>query len=166
MIVKGVFDSVSMAIYGDVVSEMPPPSSIYEPKQIPSFDPIPLSNALDPASFRDPSKLALQLLELIPDAPPLTHVIRLMFCLKPTNDDWDLPDFPYLYANLNEDFELDLEKAWKLTSRPVAEDTSQTTFTRFAESVLRSTCRTVSSASLFDVTRPMLITRRMSPQLL
>ena len=137
MIVKGAFESVSMAIYGDVVSEMPPPSLTYEPKAIPSFDPIPLSSALDPSNFRDPTKLALQLLELIPDAPPLPLVIRLMFCLKPSNDDWDLPEFPYLYADLDEDFS-DLEKACRLTSRPVADTTSHASFARFSEAVARS----------------------------
>lgn len=137
MIVAGAFKYVSMAIYGDVVSEMPPPSTTYEPKPIPALDPIPLSSALDPSNFRDPTKLALQLLELIPDAPPLPHIIRLMFCLKPTNDDWDLPDFPYLYADLDEDFENDLEKALRITSRPVADDASQDSFANFAESVAR-----------------------------
>lgn len=146
MIIKGAFESVSMAIYGDVVSEMPHPSSIYEPMSIPSFDPIPLSSALDPSNFRDPTKLALQLLQLIPDAPPLPHIIRLMFCLKPSNDDWDLPDFPYLYADLDEDFDSDLEKALGLTSRPVSDEISQASLARFAESVARSIGPKVISA--------------------
>lgn len=138
MIVRGEFQCVSMAIYGDVVSEMPPPSSVYEPKAIPSFDPIPLSNALDPSNFRDPTKLALQLLELIPDAPPLPLIICLMFCLKPSSDDWDLPEFPYLHADLDEDFESDLEKAFRLMSKPVADVTSHASYARFAEAVARS----------------------------
>ena len=145
MIVKGAFDCVSMAIYGDVVSEMPPPSAVYEPKAISSFDPIPLSTSLDPSNFRDPTRLASQLLELIPDAPPLPHIIRLMFCLKPASDEWDLPDFPYLYADLDTDFESDLREAWRFTSRPVSDNTSSATFARFAEAVARSTATKVGT---------------------
>ena len=138
MIVKGAFDCVSMAIYGDVVSEMPPPSAVYEPKAISSFDPIPLSTSLDPSNFRDPTRLASQLLELIPDAPPLPHIIRLMFCLKPSNEDWDLPEFPHLFADLNEEGDFDLEKALRITSRPISDDTSQISLARFAEDLARS----------------------------
>lgn len=182
MIARGTFQSVSMAIYGDVVSEMPPPSLTYEPKAIPSFDPIPLSNALDPSNFRDPTRLALQLLELIPDAPPLSLIIRLMFCLKPSNDDWDLPEFPYLYADLDEDFS-DLEKAFRLTSRPVADTTSHASFARFSEAVARSlgpkvstgpsrmflshvtaVCRTTISAIILRVCYVMLLAKILTWQ--
>ncbi|KAJ3551729.1 hypothetical protein NM688_g4538 [Phlebia brevispora] len=136
MIVKGAFECVSMAIYGDVVSEMSPPSLTYEPKAIPSYDPIPLSNALDPSNFRDPTRLALQLLDLIPDAPPLPLIICLMFCLKPSNDDWDLPEFPYLHADLDEELP-DLERAFTLTSRPAAANTSHASFAHFSEAAAR-----------------------------
>ncbi len=128
-----------MAIYGDVVSEMPPPISTYSPRNIPSFDPILLSSALDPLNFRDPTKLATQLLDLIPEAPPLRLVIRLMFCLKPTNEDWDLPDFPHIYSNLETGGDsLDVESAFNLTSRPVSDETPDASFARFAERVARS----------------------------
>ncbi|THH02170.1 hypothetical protein EW026_g658 [Hermanssonia centrifuga] len=139
MIVKGPFQCISMAIYGDVVSEMPPPISTYSPRNIPSFDPILLSSALDPLNFRDPTKLATQLLDLIPEAPPLHLVIRLMFCLKPTNEDWDLPDFPHIYSNLETGGDsLDVESAFNLTSRPVSDETPDASFARFAERVARS----------------------------
>lgn len=71
-----------------------------------------------------------------------------MFCLKPSNEDWDLPEFPYLYADLNEDFNSDLEQALRLTSRPVSDDTSQATFAQFAESVARAVGTKVRSASI------------------
>ncbi|GJE84533.1 hypothetical protein PsYK624_006090 [Phanerochaete sordida] len=102
MIVKGAFESVSMAIYGDVVNELPPPKTTYDPRPMPVLETIPLSAALDPANARDPTALASQLLNLIPDAPSLPLVIRLMLCLKPTNEDWDLPEFPYLFADLGQ----------------------------------------------------------------
>ncbi|KAF8897862.1 hypothetical protein BD779DRAFT_1667776 [Infundibulicybe gibba] len=94
MIVKGKFERLSMAIYGDVVSETLPAALSYTPGVLPVVETTPLSQPLDPSRSLDPSQLARQLLLLIPDSPPLSLVIRLMFCLKPSNDDWDLPDFP------------------------------------------------------------------------
>lgn len=139
MIVKGAFESVSMAIYGDVVNELPPPKTTYDPRPLPTFDTIPLSPALDPANARDPTALASQLLTLIPDAPPLPLVIRLMFCLKPSNEDWDLPDFPYLFADLeqlSEDSTID--EIYRLSMRSVRDDTPSQDFTGLAEKVMRS----------------------------
>ncbi|TBU32987.1 hypothetical protein BD311DRAFT_774649 [Dichomitus squalens] len=138
MIVKGAFDSVSMAIYGEVVSDTPAAPEIYEPRPLPSATAVPLAPALDPANARDPTQLARQLLKLIPDAPDLELVIRLVFCLKPPNDDWDLPEFPYLHPDLDEDaHDFDLEKAFRSTTRPVADDVSPETLSRFAERVAR-----------------------------
>ncbi|KAH8988714.1 hypothetical protein EDB86DRAFT_2945666 [Lactarius hatsudake] len=125
MIVKGNFTKLSMAIYGDVASELPSAPSSYAPSALPSLIPTPLSPPLDPANSEDPTILTRNLLSLIPDAPPLSLVIRLMFCLKPANDDWDLPDFPYLHPDLDVDpMEFDLDYAYQLTSQPVADDVS------------------------------------------
>lgn len=138
MIVKGAFESVSMAIYGDVVNELPPPKSTYERRPLPTLDPIPLSPALDPANARDPTALARQLLDLIPDAPSLPLVIRLMFCLKPSNEDWDLPDFPYLFADLSTlSDDPNVDEVYRLTMRPVSDETSSQAFTDLAEKVTR-----------------------------
>lgn len=137
MIVKGAFECVSMAIYGDVVSELPPPPTTYEPKQISLPEPVPLARALDPSNSSDPSWLAKELLTLIPDSPPLSLVIRLMLCLKPSNDDWELPEFPYLYADLEaEDGEFSLDKAFLFTSRPVHDDATVELLQRFSERVV------------------------------
>ena len=136
MIVKGSFDSVSMAIYGEVLSDAPTTPTTYESRPLPSVTPAPLAPALDPAATRDPTQLARQLLKLIPGAPDLELVIRLVFCLKPSNDDWDLPEFPYLYADLDEDVvDFDLEKAFRTTTRPVPDDVSAEPVSRFAERV-------------------------------
>jgi hypothetical protein len=139
MIVKGRFESVSMAVYGDPVSEIHSPSQKYEMRMIPSIEQPALSRAVDPANSLDPTALARQLLTLIPYSPPLPLVIRLMLCLKPSNDDWDLPDFPYLYADLDGDSGVfDLEMAYQCTSKPVPDDISQDTIQRFAEKVAAS----------------------------
>lgn len=136
MIVKGEFISLSMAIYGDILSEITPFPSVYTPKSHPSLEHIAVSRALDPANAHDPTLLAQQLLSLIPDAPPLPLVIRLMFCLKPSNDDWDLPEFPYLYPDLEDAYEdFSLEKAYNITTKPVADDISPDALVTFAENV-------------------------------
>ncbi|KAJ6560426.1 hypothetical protein B0H19DRAFT_116148 [Mycena capillaripes] len=139
MIVKGAFQSISLAIYGETVSESPSDPSPYEPKPLPSVEPRPLSRAVDPSSMLDPTRLANQLLALIPDSPPLALVIRLMFCLKPSNEDWDLPDFPYLHADLDVESEaFDLETALSCTAKPVRDDISYDALSAFAIKVAES----------------------------
>ncbi|KAI0080824.1 hypothetical protein K474DRAFT_1588997 [Panus rudis PR-1116 ss-1] len=140
MIVKGTYDVVSMAIYGEVVSENVSLPTIYTPRPSSLPEPIPIVKPLDPAMSRDPTQLARQLLSLIPDAPPLPLVIRLMFCLKPSNEDWDLEEFPYLHPNLDDSMDdFDLEKACELTSRPVSDDTELETIQNFANQVANVT---------------------------
>ncbi|KAJ7246562.1 hypothetical protein B0H12DRAFT_1305619 [Mycena haematopus] len=138
MIVKGPFQSISIAIYGETVSEPPSDVPTYEPKPLPSVHPRPLSRAVDPSSMLDPTHLANQLLSLIPDSPPLALVIRLMFCLKPSDEDWDLPEFPYLHADLDAENEVDLETAILCTTKPVRDDISYESLSAFATKVADS----------------------------
>ncbi|KAJ7129251.1 hypothetical protein C8R44DRAFT_776275 [Mycena epipterygia] len=139
MIVKGAFESLSLAIYGETVSEPASEITAYEPRSLPSVEPFPLSQAIDPSSMLDPTRPASQLLALIPDSPPLALVIRLMFCLKPSNDDWDLPEFPYLHADLEAESEtFDLDAALLYTAKPVPDDISYETLSVFATKVAES----------------------------
>ncbi|KAF8461826.1 hypothetical protein DFH94DRAFT_788963 [Russula ochroleuca] len=136
MIVKGNFTKLSMAIYGDVASELPSPPSTYVPGVLLPFTPTPLSPILDPANSGDPTTLTRNLLSLIPDAPPLPLVIRLMFCLKPANDDWDLPEFPYIHPDFGDyPIDFDLDYAYQLTSQPVADDVPLEVLQGFADRV-------------------------------
>ncbi|KAG1719166.1 hypothetical protein EDB19DRAFT_1837022, partial [Suillus lakei] len=126
----------SMAIYGDVVSDTPPKPSIYTPLPLPTHSSVPLVPALDAAKSNDPTALARNLLALIPNAPSLSLVIRLMFCLKQPNDDWELPEFPHLYSDLNEEeMDIDLDTAFRSLSRPVVDDISSEQLHRFAKKV-------------------------------
>lgn len=137
MIVKGDFQCVSMAIYGEPMQETTPALD-YTPLPLPVIETPSLSRSLDPSNSRDPTHLAHQLLKMIPDAPPLPLVIRLMFCLKPANEDWDIPEFPYIHPDLDDADSLsDLDKVSKLTSRPVPDDISEETLDRFAENLAR-----------------------------
>ncbi|KAF9464803.1 hypothetical protein BDZ94DRAFT_1255296 [Collybia nuda] len=134
MIVKGKFEALSMALYGEVLSGTAPPPLKYEPRSLPSTEPVALSRAVDPSNSSDPTALARELLTLLPDSPPLPLVVRLMFCLKPSDEDWDLPEFPYLHADLDVEMEeeLDLENAIFFTSKPVRDDTPEESLSRFA----------------------------------
>ena len=137
MIVKGKFSVLSMAIYGEVVTDTPSPANTYKPSPVSSLGSIPLSPALDPANSNDPTLLAKQLLTLIPEAPPLPLVVRLIFCLKPPHDDWNLPGFPYLHADLDRQIEEDpgLESITQAVSRPVQDDVTDPTLLRFGARV-------------------------------
>ncbi|KAJ7693853.1 hypothetical protein B0H17DRAFT_1058481 [Mycena rosella] len=135
MIVKGAFQSLSLAIYGETVSDSAPEIA-HELKPLPIVEPRPVSKAVDPSSMLDPTHLATQLLSLIPDSPPLALVIRLMFCLKPSNEDWDLPEFPYLHADLSAESEpFDLDAALLCTAKPVRNDISYEALSTFAAKV-------------------------------
>ncbi|KAF5358962.1 hypothetical protein D9758_004905 [Tetrapyrgos nigripes] len=139
MIVRGQFDALSLAIYGDVVSESQLSSEPPSHKPVPSVDPIPLSNTLDPANAQDPTKLAKSLLSVIDDAPPLSLVTRLMFCQKPANEDWDDENFPYLYADLEQacaDEDFSLEAAVDCLLKPISDTVSEDTLSKFVEAIV------------------------------
>jgi hypothetical protein len=90
MIVCGDFETLSMAMHADVVPDTPPKSPL-TPLSLPTRSSVSFMPALDAAKSEDPTALARNLLALIPNAPSLSLVIRLMFCLKQPNDDWELP---------------------------------------------------------------------------
>jgi hypothetical protein len=123
-----------MAIYGDLVAEHATTLTNYEPLPLSSTEPSSLSRVVDPSNSPDPTSLARHLLTLIPESPPLSLIIRLMFCLKPSNDDWDLPEFPYIFSNLDDE-DLDLHKAFLASARPVRDDLGNEALQSFAEKV-------------------------------
>jgi hypothetical protein len=137
MIVKGSFDQLSLAIYGQIIADTPPVRQ-YEPKIITPLEPEPLAAHLNPAHCAsDPTALAKSLLNIIPNAPSLALAIRLMFCLKPTETDWDNPDFPHIYANLDNDSEdYDLDSILSKLDRPIAENVGQESLDRFVERLI------------------------------
>ncbi|KAG6331216.1 hypothetical protein ID866_7871 [Astraeus odoratus] len=84
------------------------------------------------------------------DPPSLNVVIRLMFCLKPPNEDWDLPEFPHLYSDLHEeDMDIDLDSAYRCLSRPVADDIPPESLQRFAEKIADAISTTDNTRSYF-----------------
>ena len=136
MIFQGAFEYVSLAIYGDLVTEQPTLPLTYHPNPLPTVEPTSLNGSLDPANAKDPTLLARQLLELIPDSPSLAIVVRLMYCVKPSDADWEHPDFPYLYVDLDQDIAgFSLEKAVKLTTEQISDELTSDQLSRFADKI-------------------------------
>ena len=136
MIIRGKFEKLSIAVYGDVVSDSSAGVTEYVSRQLSQIIQNPLPSYLDPSNSIDPTESALSLLKLIPDAPTLPLITRLMFCLKPTNDDWDEPDFPYLFSDLGKVTDnLDLEMAATITTRPVSDNIDDDELRNFAQTL-------------------------------
>ncbi|KAK0206948.1 hypothetical protein DFS33DRAFT_1373084 [Desarmillaria ectypa] len=136
MIVKGKFQVLSLAVYGEIVSEMLPALETYEPTPLSLLSSASLPKSVDPANAAEPTQLAKALLMLVPDSPPLHLVIRLIFCLKPAYEDWDDPKFPYHnHTNLQTDTDFSLERAWKIIETPIRDNTSEELISSFSERV-------------------------------
>lgn len=136
MILQGAFESVSLAIYGDLAAEHPTLPFTYRPNLLPVVDHAPLTGSLDPVNALDPTLLARQLLELTPESPSLAIVVRLMYCVKPSDVDWEHPDFPYLYVDLGQDtVDFSLEKAVKLTTEQISDELTSDQLSYFADKI-------------------------------
>jgi len=136
VIFQGAFESLSLAIYGDLVTEQPTLPLTYRPSPLPAVENTLLAGSLDPANAKDPTLLARQLLELIPESPPLAIVVRLMYCVKPSDADWEHPDFPYLYVDLSQDIvDFSLEKAVKLTTEQISDELTSDQLLHFADKI-------------------------------
>ncbi|KAF9534121.1 hypothetical protein CPB83DRAFT_902092 [Crepidotus variabilis] len=139
IIFKGLFKEAAMAIYGTIVAN-PPEVTEYEPRPLPVSSMQTLPAVLDVARSVNPTSLANQLLGLIPSPAPLTLVMRLMFCLRPEKEDWDNPQFPYVYAHLDQILEdddiesevLDLQTLVQSVSKPLKDNISSDLLTEFA----------------------------------
>lgn len=145
MIVKGDYEALSMAIYGVTVvppskdedKDSVPVSAHYEPKQLHIAEPSSLSKAIDPANSSRPTQLAEQLLSMASEGVDLPFAARLIYCLKPPDEHWDDPDFPHLYADLeNTDDDFDLESVVSsVKSRPVQDTAPKEAYTTLANRV-------------------------------
>lgn len=115
-------------------------TEVYETKLLSLPAPVSLSPALDLATSHNPTALAEQLLGLMPSPTPLSLLVRLMFCLKPEEEDWENPNFPYVYSNFeatlnDDDFEnevFDLASLVQSVSKPLKDDVSPESLTEFA----------------------------------
>ena len=125
-----------MAVFGDVIADAQEVRE-YEPRPIPALNSVSLPKSVDPSNSSEPTMIAQQLLSLLPDSPPLSLIVRLMFCLKPPNEDWEHPDFPYLYSDLDGEDEIySIATLVQSISRPVKDDVSVDTLSTFAERII------------------------------
>lgn len=161
MVIRGHFKKLSLAVYGSTLPESSSALPTYQPKPLRQLSPISIPPSLDVAAKVDPSELARGLLTLIPDAPNLRLITRLMFCLKPSNEDWEERGFPYLFSDLEKDLdELNLDKAVEMTARPVSDDCDEEVLKYFAErlsdSVIDYVSPTEFTSSVLPVANPSL----------
>lgn len=125
-----------MAIYGElVVTEVIEVDKAYEEKPLPALAYIPLSNNVDPGNSSKPTSLADQLLSLLNEPPTLSIATRLIFSLKPEKDDWDHPDFPYLYSELEAPEESNLQDLVLSAERPIRDNIPSELLTVFAMAI-------------------------------
>lgn len=114
-----------MAIYGRVTAPPSHQHTQYNPRDIPLLSsPRPLLSAIDPAIMPLPISLATDLLNTVQDSPPISLITQLVFCLKPLDDDWDHPSFPYMFADMEvgDRDEVTLQEIIQILSTPVYED--------------------------------------------
>lgn len=134
MIISGTFSKLSFALYGQVVTPEPAPALLDRPISVPSAPQSRVPPSIHVATFSDPTTLAINLLKLVPEyEPDLPQVTRLMFCVKPNNDEWASSDFPYHGSPLEIAEDFDLELASDMASRLVS--ASEESITTFAERV-------------------------------
>ncbi|KAF9498802.1 hypothetical protein BDN71DRAFT_1503524 [Pleurotus eryngii] len=104
VILKGSFTTLGIAIYGTTLTTSRVLEE-YKPIPLPEIVKRPLHPSLDPSANSDPTLLAQSLLALIPDGgpfprPTIPMVLRLMFCLKAPDEDWETPGFPFVFTDL------------------------------------------------------------------
>ena len=135
VIIQGQYEYLSLAIFGDVIAEARKIGE-YDPRPIPALNSVSLPKTVDPSNSSEPTMLARQLLSLLPDSPPLPLIVRLIFCLKPPDEDWEHPNFPYLYSDLDSEDEIyDIATLVQSISRPVKDDVSIDALSTFAERI-------------------------------
>ena len=137
VIIQGQYEYLSMAIFGDVIADIQKVQEYEARPSIPTLNSISLPKSVDPSNSTEPTMIAQQLISLLPDSPPLSLIVRLMFCLKPPNEDWDHPDFPYLYSDLDSEDEMySIATLVQSISRPVKDDVSVDALSTFAERII------------------------------
>ena len=136
VIIQGQYEYLSMAVFGDVIADVQKVQG-YEPRPIPALNSVSIPKSVDPSNSSEPTMIAQNLISLLPDSPPLSLIVRLIFCLKPPNEDWEHPDFPYLYSDLDSEDEMySIATLVQSISRPVKDDVSVDALSTFAEKII------------------------------
>ena len=137
VIIQGQYEYLSLAVFGDVIAGVQKVQE-YQPRPpFPALISVSLPKSVGPSNSTEPTMIAQQLISHLPDSPPLSLIVRLMFCLKPPNEDWEHPDFPYLYSDLdNEDEMYSIATLVQSISRPVKDYVSVDTLSTFAERII------------------------------
>jgi hypothetical protein len=95
VIFQGSFKKVTIAIYGQLLSDLPAeqPAASVPPTAFPVITPRSLPPSIDVASLSDSSQTAKSILRANPTNPPLRHVFHSLLCYVTTPegpfDEWD-----------------------------------------------------------------------------
>lgn len=149
MIIQGNYTRVTLAVYGEVITEPVATPVSYEPMPLPDVTRHRLPPALDLCNTAEPVFLARELLALDPDAPPLSLVIRLMCCLRAPDEHWDPPIFPY--SNMEESINSDslgvdwLAEAIDSVMIPISPEINDDILEKFTSKVLNITSEQVKN---------------------
>ncbi|KAF8528781.1 hypothetical protein BU17DRAFT_79936 [Hysterangium stoloniferum] len=135
MVIQGDFTMVTLAIFGDAVSEPPMDSLPDTSAHLPAVSHRRPSSSLDPANAIESSIMSQSLLALIPNAPSLSLCIRLMLCFKPQvrSDDWG----EIRFADIKELVEIEvsglewLGRAAEALALPIKEEVDTEILNRF-----------------------------------
>ncbi|KIJ37454.1 hypothetical protein M422DRAFT_33774, partial [Sphaerobolus stellatus SS14] len=142
VVIQGNFKHLTLAVYGDSVSEPLSEPSSYEPSLISLPPRTPLSSSMDLSNISDPCFPARELLKLIPTSTPLCLITRLILCLKSQDDAWETIKFAELTEFLETpDLEPGLEwlqRAAELFMLPVAAEIDDTLLTSFTNKLSQS----------------------------
>ena len=139
MVLKGAFHSISVAVYGEIVPTSASTAFSYSPKPLLNLKLPDLPSQLDPCLSNSITDIANGLLALDSDTPDVKLITQLMFSMKPLDEDWDDPKFPYLYADLRDIDSLRSPKQIiKILSRPISDSVSQDRMRRLASRMVES----------------------------
>lgn len=123
---------MSVAVYGEVVNPVSAPVTSYSPKPLHNLELPNLPPEIDPCLSSGPTSISKNLLALDTNSPGIDLITRLMFSLKPLDEDWDHPDFPHLFADFDSLPELcSPHEIIKVLSRPIQEDISEDSLRSF-----------------------------------
>ena len=150
MVLKGAFQSISIAVYGEIAPAFTSTTLSYSPKPLPNLKLPDLPSQLDPCLSNSLTGIANGLLALDSDTPDVKLITQLMFSMKPLDEDWDEPNFPYLYANLRDiDGLRSPKQIIKILSRPISDNTGQDRLRRLASRMVESVDTEDSVCSAF-----------------
>lgn len=152
LILQGDFTALTIAVYGDLPSETSMDGILSGENDVQLAGQRFLLTILDPLNFSDPILLSERLLQLTPNPPALSLLIRLQFCLKvqdqiAVTDDIQFLEWKDILGCDTVGLEW-LERAATMLNLPIAEDVDIEDLRRFSVKIVDSLTEKVCIQSL------------------